>query len=146
MNLRRLDDPDYPAYSMGRAASLLNVAPAFLRSLDAEGVLRPERSAGGHRRYSRAQLEIAAAVRALLDDGFSLSAAGRYVLLAEELRRAKGALGRTRSVLRKTEAELAETKDVLARTEEALAEAREQLNAGERTGSRVLGRRSPGRR
>ncbi len=31
----RLDDKDYPAYSMGRAAEILGVPPAFLRGLDA---------------------------------------------------------------------------------------------------------------
>jgi hypothetical protein len=33
----KLEDQDYPAYTMGRAADLLGVQPAFLRSLDAAG-------------------------------------------------------------------------------------------------------------
>jgi hypothetical protein len=49
----RLDDQDYPAITMGQAAQSLDVQPAFLRSLDAAGVLQPQRSEGGHRRYSR---------------------------------------------------------------------------------------------
>src|SRR3954464_14783081 len=61
--LRRLDDPDYPALSMSQAAELLGVQAAFLRSLDAAGVLSPHRSTGGHRRYSRAQLGLAARLR-----------------------------------------------------------------------------------
>jgi MerR family transcriptional regulator, heat shock protein HspR len=105
-----LDDPDYPAYSMGRAASLLDVAPAFLRSLDAEGVLSPERSPGGHRRYSRAQLEHAAAVRALLDEGFPLTAAARCVLLAAELETVKEQLARARAALRRSDAALADAR------------------------------------
>ena len=120
----RLDDPDFPAYSMGRAASLLGVAPAFLRSLDAEGILSPDRSPGGHRRYSRVQLETAAAVRGLLDEGFPLAAAARHVLLAEELRKARKALGRARSALRRAEEDLADTRDELARTRSALDEVR----------------------
>ena len=52
----RLDDEDYPAVTMGQAAELLEVQPAFLRSLDAAGVVTPHRSGGGHRRYSRRQL------------------------------------------------------------------------------------------
>jgi hypothetical protein len=43
----RLDDEDYPAVTMGQAAELLDVQPAFLRSLDAAGVLHPSRSVGG---------------------------------------------------------------------------------------------------
>ncbi|HEX6405433.1 MAG TPA: MerR family DNA-binding transcriptional regulator, partial [Pseudonocardiaceae bacterium] len=53
MGVDRLDDEDYPALSMGQAAELLGVQPAFLRSLDAAEVLRPGRSSGGHRRYTR---------------------------------------------------------------------------------------------
>jgi len=49
VRLSRLDDEDYPAVAMGQAAELLEVQPAFLRSLDAAGVVSPERSTGGHR-------------------------------------------------------------------------------------------------
>ena len=35
MGVGRLDDEDYPAVAMGQAAELLEVQPAFLRSLDA---------------------------------------------------------------------------------------------------------------
>ena len=54
MGLSRLDDEDYPMMTMGQAAELLDVQPAFLRSLDAAGLLTPNRSPGGQRRYSRA--------------------------------------------------------------------------------------------
>jgi hypothetical protein len=42
-----LDDKDYPAYSMGRAAEILGVTPAFLRGLDAAELLTPQRSPAG---------------------------------------------------------------------------------------------------
>ena len=61
--LHRLDDPDHPVLTMSQAAELLGVQAAFLRSLDSSGVLSPQRSPGGHRRYSRHQLELAARVR-----------------------------------------------------------------------------------
>jgi DNA-binding transcriptional MerR regulator len=83
--LARLDDEDYPAVTMGQAAELLNVQPAFLRSLDAAGVLTPERSGGGHRRYSRRQLTLALRYRALFDEGLNLEAAIRVVRLQDEL-------------------------------------------------------------
>src|SRR5207244_7600716 len=85
----RLDDHDYPAVTMGQAAELLEVQPAFLRSLDAADVLHPVRSAGGHRRYSRRQLEYAARIRALFDQGISLEAATRIVGLEDELAAAR---------------------------------------------------------
>jgi len=81
----RLDDEDYPAVTMGQAAELLEVQPAFLRSLDAAGVLTPHRSGGGHRRYSRRQLATAARMRALFDEGMTLDAAARIVTLQDEL-------------------------------------------------------------
>jgi DNA-binding transcriptional MerR regulator len=81
----RLDDEDYPAMTMGQAAELLDVQPAFLRSLDAAGVLAPIRSGGGHRRYSRRQLVLATRMRALFDEGLTLEAAARIVALQDEL-------------------------------------------------------------
>ena len=81
----QLDDPNYPAVTMGQAAELLGVQPAFLRSLDGAGVLKPQRSGGGHRRYSRRQLELAARIRALFDEGMTLDAAARIVGLQDEL-------------------------------------------------------------
>ena len=85
MGLSRLDDEDYPAVTMGQAAELLGVQPAFLRSLDAAGVLAPQRSAGGHRRYSRRQLEIATRMRELFDQGLTLDAAARILTLEDQL-------------------------------------------------------------
>jgi DNA-binding transcriptional MerR regulator len=85
----RLDDEDYPAVTMGQAAELLEVQPAFLRSLDAAGVLTPVRSAGGHRRYSRRQLLLATRMRALFDEGLTLDAAVRIVALQDELSTAR---------------------------------------------------------
>ena len=79
------DDADYPAYTMGRAADMIGVTPAFLRSLGAAGLIEPERSDGGHRRYSRHQLQLAVRVRQLLDEGILLAAACRIVTLEDRL-------------------------------------------------------------
>ena len=93
----RLDDPDYPALTMSQAAELLGVQAAFLRSLDGSGVLNPHRSAGGHRRYSRQQLTLAARLRTLLDDGHSLASAGTIVGLQDELASARADAAHFRS-------------------------------------------------
>jgi MerR family transcriptional regulator, heat shock protein HspR len=79
------DDADFPAYTMGRAAEMIGVTPAFLRSLGAAGLIEPERSHGGHRRYSRHQLQLAGRVRQLLDEGLLLAAACRIVKLEDRL-------------------------------------------------------------
>jgi MerR family transcriptional regulator, heat shock protein HspR len=85
VGLSRLDDEDYPAVAMGQAAELLEVQPAFLRSLDAAGVVSPQRSTGGHRRYSRRQLERAARLRVLVDAGLNLDGAIRITELEDQL-------------------------------------------------------------
>ncbi|HEV8568155.1 MAG TPA: MerR family transcriptional regulator [Actinoplanes sp.] len=79
------DDADFPAYTMGRAAEMIGVTPAFLRSLGTAGLIEPERSLGGHRRYSRHQLQLAGRVRQLLDEGMPLAAACRIVILEDRL-------------------------------------------------------------
>ena len=92
--LDRLDDPDFPALTMSQAAELLGVQAAFLRSLDASGVLQPHRSPGGHRRYSRQQLAMAARMRGLLDDGHSLASAETIVNLQDQLAEARADVAR----------------------------------------------------
>jgi DNA-binding transcriptional MerR regulator len=81
----KFDDEDYPAYSMGSAAQILGTTPGFLRSLDEAKLLTPQRSEGGHRRYSRYQLRIAARARELVDRGTALDAACRIIVLEDQL-------------------------------------------------------------
>lgn len=81
----KFDDEHYPAYTMGRAAEMLGTTPGFLRNLDELGLLNPQRSPGGHRRYSRHQLRLAARVRELADQGTALAAACRIVTLENQL-------------------------------------------------------------
>jgi DNA-binding transcriptional MerR regulator len=85
----KFDDEDYPAYSMGRAADMLGVTPAFLRSLDANKLIVPQRSTGGHRRYSRYQLRLAQRARDLVDQGTALEAACRIIILEDQLAEAQ---------------------------------------------------------
>ncbi len=79
------DDEDYPAYTMGRAAEMLGTTPGFLRSLDEAKLITPQRSEGGHRRYSRYQLRLAARARELVDNGTALEAACRIIILEDQL-------------------------------------------------------------
>lgn len=85
----KFDDEDYPAYSMGRAAEMLGVTPAFLRSLDNARLIVPQRSPGGHRRYSRYQLRLAQRARDLVDEGTPLDAACRIIILEDQLAEAQ---------------------------------------------------------
>ncbi|MFC5949799.1 MerR family transcriptional regulator [Pseudonocardia lutea] len=85
----KFDDEHYPAYTMGRAAEMLGTTAGFLRSLDEAKLLVPQRSPGGHRRYSRYQLRLAARVRALVDEGTAVEAACRIVVLEDQLEEAR---------------------------------------------------------
>ncbi|MEV0647742.1 helix-turn-helix domain-containing protein [Phytomonospora sp. NPDC050363] len=85
----KLDDDDYPAYSMGRAAELAGVTQAFLRSLGGADLISPQRSSGGHRSYSRYQLRLARRARELVDRGTPLEAACRIIILEDQLTEAQ---------------------------------------------------------
>ncbi|MGQ4406333.1 MerR family transcriptional regulator [Streptomyces hayashii] len=84
-----IDDDDYPAYTMGRAAEMLGTTPAFLRALGEHRLITPLRSDGGHRRYSRYQLRVAGRARELVDQGTPIEAACRIVILEDQLEEAQ---------------------------------------------------------
>ena len=82
-------DENYPAYTMGRAAEIVGTTQEFLRKLDEAKLIDPHRSAGGHRRYSRYQLRLAARARELVDQGTALDAACRIIILEDQLQEAR---------------------------------------------------------
>lgn len=118
--LDQLDDEEFPALTMGQAAELLGVQPAFLRNLDGFGVLHPKRSAGRHRRYSRAQLRLAARLRELTDQGHPLAAAAQIVALQDDLAAAE----QERDTARE---ERDQARGVLAQAHDELAQAHRDL-------------------
>ncbi|GAA3491313.1 MULTISPECIES: MerR family transcriptional regulator [Streptomyces] len=85
----RIDDDDYPAYTMGRAADMIGTTQSFLRALGDARLITPLRSEGGHRRYSRYQLRIAARARELVDQGTPIDAACRIIILEDQLEEAQ---------------------------------------------------------
>lgn len=85
----KLEDDHYPAYTAGRAAELIGVTPAFLRAVEQAKLFESSRSDGGHRRYSRHQLRLAARVREIADQGTPVEAAVRIVTLEDQLREAQ---------------------------------------------------------
>ncbi|GIE96587.1 MerR family transcriptional regulator [Paractinoplanes rishiriensis] len=81
-------DDDYPAYTMGRAAEITGASQDFLRRLDEAKLITPFRSGGGHRRYSRYQLRLAARAREMVERGTALEAACRIIILEDQLEEA----------------------------------------------------------
>ena len=81
-------DEDYPAYTMGRAAEIIGCSPDFLRRLGEAKLIDPFRSAGGHRRYSRYQIRLAARAREMCDQGTDMASACRIIILEDQLEEA----------------------------------------------------------
>src|SRR5215813_12758772 len=65
---------------------MLEVQQAFLRRLDEFGVVRPSRSSGGQRRYSRTEVTIVRYVAQLADEGLTLAAIRRVLELEDQVR------------------------------------------------------------
>ena len=81
-----LDDENMPLFTVGQVAEMLEVQQAFLRRLDEFQVVRPSRSAGGQRRYSRSEMVVVQYVVRLMDDGLTLSAVRRVLQLEARVR------------------------------------------------------------
>ena len=76
---------DVPLYTVGQVADMLGVQPAYLRRLDAHDVVRPSRSTGRQRRYSRIEIDRIGAITTLMGEGMTLSGAHRIIELQAEI-------------------------------------------------------------
>jgi MerR family transcriptional regulator/heat shock protein HspR len=81
-----VSDDDHPrsrgVYGIAVAAELLGVGEQTLRLYERKGLLEPDRTAGGTRRYSQDDLVTLRRVIELLDGGVNLAGA-RHVLALE---------------------------------------------------------------
>ncbi|WP_371402692.1 response regulator [Kribbella sp. NBC_00662] len=72
--------PDHPVYSIGAVVRMLGIPAATIRTWEERyGVVVPERSPGGHRLYSRLQVEQLRFVGDRLSDGTSVGDAYRLL-------------------------------------------------------------------
>ncbi len=76
-----IDNATTPFLTIGQVAEAVGVQQAFLRRLDQENVVRPIRSEGGQRRYSRQQIDQVAKVCALVAEGLTLAGVRRVLEL-----------------------------------------------------------------
>lgn len=79
------DDDSVPFYTIGQVAQILGVQPAALRRLDDEDIVRPDRSEGGQRRYSRREVERLREVMELTDEGVTLPGVRRVLALRQRV-------------------------------------------------------------
>jgi MerR family transcriptional regulator, heat shock protein HspR len=80
-----LDDENLPLFTVGQVSSMLEIQQAFLRRLDALGVVQPSRSSGGQRRYSRSEITVVQYVARLADEGMTLTAIRRVLDLEAQV-------------------------------------------------------------
>ena len=79
--------PDRALYGISVAAELTGVDPQMLRTYEARGLLEPQRTEGGTRRYSGNDLERIGQITALLDEGLNLAGIAHVLALQAETQR-----------------------------------------------------------
>ncbi|GAA2119334.1 MerR family transcriptional regulator [Actinomadura napierensis] len=80
-----MDDEHAALFTVGQVADMLQVQQAFLRRIDTQQVVSPQRSAGGQRRYSRSEIGRIQQVVTMMDEGMTLPAIRRILELQHEL-------------------------------------------------------------
>ena len=80
-----VDDPDHPLYTMAQVTEALGVTAPVLRRWERAGLVRPERTAGGQRRYSRREIEMLQHVAQLAGEGMTTAGIRRVLDLEERI-------------------------------------------------------------
>ncbi|MGI5417105.1 MerR family transcriptional regulator [Actinomadura luteofluorescens] len=84
MNLP-FDDEHAALFTVGQVAQMLDVQQAFLRRVDDQRVVSPQRSTGGQRRYSRHEIGRIQEVVSMMGEGMTLPAIRRIFELQHEV-------------------------------------------------------------
>ena len=98
-----IDDENLPLFTVGQVSGMLEIQQAFLRRLDEFGVVRPSRSGGGQRRYTRQEITIVQYVVQLTDEGMSLASVRRILELETQIRQLEREIVTLREQLRQYE-------------------------------------------
>jgi MerR family transcriptional regulator, heat shock protein HspR len=92
-----MDNVNAPFYTVGQVATMLRVQPAFLRRLDSEDLISPERSDGGQRRYTRTEIDQIQRVSELAGEGLTLAGIRRLLALEAEVAQLKREVARLKA-------------------------------------------------
>ena len=79
-------DSDHGVFAISVAAELAGLHPQTLRVYEREGLIDPDRTGGGTRRYSLADVERLRQITTLTDAGINLAGVKRILEMAEETR------------------------------------------------------------
>jgi DNA-binding transcriptional MerR regulator len=77
-------------FAISVAADMVSMQVQNLRVYERRGLLEPDRTAGGTRLYSAADIERLVRIRELLAEGLNLAGIARVLVLEEEIRRLRG--------------------------------------------------------
>jgi MerR family transcriptional regulator, heat shock protein HspR len=94
-----LDDENLPLFTVGQVSEILEIQQAFLRRLDEFRVVRPSRSAGGQRRYTRNEITVVQYVVELAGEGMTLAAIRRVLELEARVKDLEEERARLRAAL-----------------------------------------------
>ena len=94
-------DRDTGVYAMSVAADLAGLHPQTLRLYERRGLVEPDRSDGGNRRYSDADLDQLRRIVELTGDGVNIEGVRRILELETKVAELTAALGRARTAARR---------------------------------------------
>jgi len=96
------EDENLPLFTVGQVSAMLEIQQAFLRRLDDFDVVRPSRSSGRQRRYTRNEIAVVQYVVRLTDEGMTLPAVRRILQLEHQIRELHAECDALREALRET--------------------------------------------
>jgi MerR family transcriptional regulator, heat shock protein HspR len=102
-----LDDENLPLFTVGQVSEMLDLQQAFLRRLDEFRVVRPSRSPGGQRRYTRREITVVQYVVNLVDEGMTLTAVRRVLALEQRVRELEAERDALQAAIAERDAQLA---------------------------------------
>jgi MerR family transcriptional regulator/heat shock protein HspR len=80
-------------FAISVAAEMVSMEVQNLRVYERRGLLEPDRTSGGTRLYSQADIDVLHRIRELLAEGLNLAGIGRVLELEAEVRRLRRRLG-----------------------------------------------------
>jgi MerR family transcriptional regulator/heat shock protein HspR len=91
----------HPRYSISVAAELVGMHQQTLRMYESKGLVRPQRTPGGTRRYSEADLERLRVVQRLTTElGLNLAGVQRVLTLEDEMNQLRARMARLERQMR----------------------------------------------
>jgi MerR family transcriptional regulator/heat shock protein HspR len=128
-------EPDRALYIISVAAELAGVHAQTLRIYERKGLIEPQRTQGGNRRYSDRDIALLRRIQELTNEGVSLVGVRKILQLEDDLARARAHLRELEQALDRA------SDDLVAAVEQAHREHRRDLVPAPRT---AVERRSAG--